>query len=209
MKTIGRSALVGSKLICVVLVILSAFWAGLAFWFQLPFEMIGRIVGVIVWVIFVALLLFAMRAREYRLPAFLLYGTLLAGTVLWWTQLIPRLDRDWDPDVALTVTGFVNEEVVTLDNVRDFDWRATDDFIPRWERRSYDLSSLTTVDVILSTWGIDAIAHTLVSFGFADGEHVVFSVEIRREKGESFSEIGGFFKQYELAFIAATERDIG
>jgi hypothetical protein len=48
----------------------------------------------------------------------------------------------------------------------------------------------------------------LVSFGFEDGSHVVFSVEIRREKHESFSEIGGFFKEFELSIIAADERDV-
>jgi len=53
-----------------------------------------------------------------------------------------------------------------------------------------------------------AIAHVLVSFGFNDGQHVVFSVEIRREKQESFSEIGGFFKEFELSVIAADERDV-
>jgi hypothetical protein len=53
-----------------------------------------------------------------------------------------------------------------------------------------------------------AIAHTLVSFGFTDGRHVVFSVEIRRERDEAFSTLGGFFKQFELAIVAAEERDI-
>jgi len=53
-----------------------------------------------------------------------------------------------------------------------------------------------------------AIAHILVSFGFSDGSHVAFSVEIRREKRESFSEVGGFFKEFELSVIAADERDV-
>ena len=48
----------------------------------------------------------------------------------------------------------------------------------------------------------------LVSFGFDDGQHVVFSVEIRRQKNQNFSEIGGFFKEFELSVIAADERDV-
>jgi hypothetical protein len=62
--------------------------------------------------------------------------------------------------------------------------------------------------MIMSYWTGPAIAHMLISFGFDDGEHVVFSVEIRREKIESFSEIGGFFKEFELSVIAADERDV-
>jgi Domain of unknown function (DUF4105) len=35
-----------------------------------------------------------------------------------------------------------------------------------------------------------------------------FSIETRKERGEAYSSIAGFFKQYELAIIAADERDI-
>src|SRR5690606_25198874 len=45
-------------------------------------------------------------------------------------------------------------------------------------------------------------------FGFDDGRFLAFSVEIRRERDEEFSEWAGFFKQYELSIIAADERDI-
>ena len=82
------------------------------------------------------------------------------------------------------------------------------EFTPHWETRSYDLSKVETVDLFLSYWSGPAIAHTLVSFGFEGGDHVVFSAEIRKEKGESFSSIGGFFKEFDLALIAADERDI-
>lgn len=54
---------------------------------------------------------------------------------------------------------------------------------------------------------MDAIAHVLVSFGFTDGQFVTFSVEIRKKKGQQFSEVAGFFKQYELSILATDERD--
>jgi hypothetical protein len=47
-----------------------------------------------------------------------------------------------------------------------------------------------------------------VSFGFADGQHLAFSIEIRGEKSESCSPLAGFFRAYELSFIAADERDV-
>ncbi|WP_155516103.1 DUF4105 domain-containing protein, partial [Acinetobacter pittii] len=37
---------------------------------------------------------------------------------------------------------------------------------------------------------------------------LVFSIEIRKEKTEEFSAIGGFFRKYELSLIASDEKDI-
>lgn len=128
--------------------------------------------------------------------------------LVWWFSLTARDDRDWAPDVAHGVTGQVDGDIVTLQNVRNFDWKTETEAEARWETRSYDLSKLTGIDLITSVWSSPAIAHTLISFGFEDGEHIVFSGEIRREKGEAFSAIGGFFKKYELVMIAADEHDI-
>jgi hypothetical protein len=60
----------------------------------------------------------------------------------------------------------------------------------------------------MSYWAGESIAHAMASFGFADGQHLVFSIEIRKEKTESYSALAGFFRAYELSFIAADERDV-
>ena len=70
------------------------------------------------------------------------------------------------------------------------------------------LSAITDVDLIMSYWMGEAIAHTIVSFGFADGQRLAFSIETRKERQEQYSSVAGFFKQYELAIIAADERDV-
>lgn len=126
----------------------------------------------------------------------------------WWL-LQPRQDRVWADDVAerLHVESFDGRHVV-LDNVRDFTWRTEQDHDARWVRRSYDLQSLASADLVLSYWMGPAIAHTLVSFGFDDGRHLVFSLEIRKERGESFSALGGFFRKFEMTLVAAEETDI-
>src|SRR3546814_19402796 len=85
-----------------------------------------------------------------------------------------------------TVAG----SVVTLDNVRNFEWRSTTDYTPRWETRSYDLDALCSVDMLLSYWMGPLIAHTLVSFGFRDGRHLAFSIEIRQERARKSVVVG-------------------
>ena len=47
----------------------------------------------------------------------------------------------------------------------------------------------------------------MLSFGFA-GDHVAFSIETRKEKGEAYSSIAGFFKRYELIYVVGDERDL-
>jgi hypothetical protein len=93
-------------------------------------------------------------------------------------------------------------------NVRNFAWRSDTDFDQRWEQRTYNLSRLTNVDLIMSYWMGEAIAHTIVSFGFDDGARLAFSIETRKEIGEGYSSFAGFFKQFELAVVAGDERDV-
>jgi hypothetical protein len=128
--------------------------------------------------------------------------------LLWWQRIPPRNDRIWADDVARITHGEVEGQKVTLHNVRNFAWRTRTEYEQRWESRSYDLERLISTDMILSFWSGPAIAHMLISFGFEGGEQVAFSVEIRRELKENFSEIGGFFKQFELSIIACDERDV-
>jgi len=52
------------------------------------------------------------------------------------------------------------------------------------------------------------IAHILVSFAFADGGHLAVSIEARNERGEGYSSVKGFFRQYELYYVVADERDV-
>jgi hypothetical protein len=126
----------------------------------------------------------------------------------WWGTILPSQNRLWADDVSRQLHAHVDGNIVTMDNVRNFEWRSDTDYTQRWETRSYDLDRLRSVDVALSYWSGPAIAHTLVSFGFDDGQFVTFSIEIRKERGESFSSVGGFFKQFETSLVAADEHDI-
>lgn len=141
------------------------------------------------------------------------FGLIIVATgafSLWWMTILPSNERDWQPDVSQLLTAEVNPDDpsrVVLRNVRNFDWQTPTEATQRWETREYDLDTLESFDFILTWWGGPAIAHTIVSFGFSDGEHIVFSLGIRPEQGEAFSSVAGFFKSYELILTGADERD--
>ena len=117
-------------------------------------------------------------------------------------------DRDWQPEVAITPYAEINDDIVTIHGVRNFDYRTETDFTPRWEDRTYDLRKLDSADIIAVYWAGKAVAHIMVSFGFQDQDYLAVSIETRKEKGESYSTLAGFFRQYELYYVVADERDV-
>jgi hypothetical protein len=196
-----------ATLLATLIVGSSAIWGACALWFQVQGGQALKTLSVLLWAGFSLTLMIAL--WQGRTAAGLVTFTAAFGALLiWWQRIAPSNDRIWADDVAQMTTGTVDGNRVTLRNVRNFDWRSNTDYTQRWETRHYDLDRLNSVDMIMSYWTGPAIAHMLISFGFDDGEHVVFSVEIRRERIESFSEIGGFFKEFELSVIAADERDV-
>lgn len=152
-----------------------------------------------------AAVLFIRPRCRYGLAAFALLFLLVLG---WFFSLKPSNDRDWAPELARVPRARIDGDRVTLLNVRNFDYRTETDFTPRWEERVYDLSKVRTVDLMLVYWGSPDIAHAMVSFGFEDGQYLAVSIETRKERTESYSTIEGFFRQYELIYIFADERDV-
>jgi hypothetical protein len=135
--------------------------------------------------------------------------TLACSLVLaWWLTQKPRNDRPWQPDVAQLAWAEINGDDITLHNVRNCDYRSPTQFTPHWETRKLRLSQLTGVDMFINYWGSPWMAHPIVSFQFADAPPICFSIETRKEVGEKYSAIGGLYRQYELTYIAADERDV-
>lgn len=190
----------GSLLIALPLLV----WTGGALYFHLPKA---------VWLLSILIPLAAFGLAVWmtfkgRRAAWLFVAGLFVVIVAGWHMVRPQQDRAWVPELSRNITGTVDGSVVHLSNVRDFRWQTYDDAEPSFIEKTVDLDQLESVDFISTVWDSPHIAHTMVGFGFSDGQRVVFSAEIRREKGEKFSEIGGFFKQFELVLIGATEEDI-
>ncbi|MCD9087831.1 DUF4105 domain-containing protein [Stenotrophomonas sp. SY1] len=183
-------------------------WGGLALWFQFPGNVVARVAVILVWCIPGVWALRASFGPKRRWHSLAVFAAVFALMLVWWATITPRQDRVWADDVAQPLRARIEGNRLLIDNVRDFRWRTEKDYDIAWERREYDLSQVQSVDMILSYWMGPAIAHTLVSFGFADGRQLVFSLEIRKEQHESFSALGGFFRKFEVVLVASDERDI-
>lgn len=189
-------------------IVLAGVWGGLFLAYLPHTGTLVRHASALLWLAMGGAALWGLRhPREYRVLPWI-FAVACAGLVFGWSQLLPEQNRDWADDVAQPLQPQVDGHLVTLHNVRNFAWRSDSDYTPRWETRQYDLDRLVSADLALSYWMGPAIAHTLVSFGFDDGRRVVFSLEIRKERGEAFSALAGFFRNFEQVMVAADERDI-
>jgi hypothetical protein len=131
-----------------------------------------------------------------------------ALVLAWWLTLKPSNDRAWQPDVAQTAWAEIDGDRVTIHNVRNCDYRTEGDYTPHWETRTFDLSQIRGMDIFLTYWGSPWIAHPIVSFQFGDNDYIAMSIETRKEVGEQYSAIRGFFRYYELIYTVSDERDV-
>jgi Domain of unknown function (DUF4105) len=144
------------------------------------------------------------RGVRFALPVF---AVALLAIGLWWSGLQPSNERDWQPEVARLAYATISGDLVTVHNIRNFDYRTETDFTPAYYVRTYDLNKLDSADLVAVYWMGPAIAHLFLSFGFGD-DHLAVSIEARKEKGEGYSSAKGFFRQYELYYVVADERDV-
>ena len=193
-------------LVSVLIIVPVSAWGTLALWFRLPAPEGARALAA---GLFAALGLATIAALFLRrsLVGLTLFALVFGALLFWWSTIRPPLDGDWAPDVARQTTGAIDGDILTLSDLRDFDWRTDHDFTERWVKRSYDLSKLKTLDLFLAYWAGPEMAHVIMSFGFEDGDHIAWSVEVRREKTSEFSPIADAFKSHTLVYLATTEVD--
>lgn len=132
------------------------------------------------------------------------FGLVLA----WWLTLQPSNDRDWQPDVAVLSHADIDGNRVTVYNIRNCEYRTETDFDVRHYDRTFDLDRLRSADLYMVYWGSPSMAHTILSFGFEGGDYLCFSIETRKERGEGYSAVKGLFRQFEVIYVAADERDV-
>jgi len=180
-------------------------WSAAALWFDGPSArwLAGLLAATLVLGCAAPLILL----KPFRRAVFAVLGAFLI-VLVWWLSIAPRNDRDWSPDVAQLPSALIAGDKVTLRNIRNFAYRSETDFTERWETRTYNISQVVGFDMFFSYWGPTLIAHTIASWEFADGRHLAVSIETRKEKGETYSALRGFFRQFELYYVVADERDV-
>jgi hypothetical protein len=121
----------------------------------------------------------------------------------------PSNYRNWSPDQAKLPFAEIKGDLAHVHNIRNSVYQSNDDYLVRHEDRQYDLGELESVDFIVVPFQTTpSLGHTMLSFGFANGEQLAVSVEIRKEQGEAYSPLKGVLRQYELMYVVADERDL-
>jgi hypothetical protein len=201
LRILGR--VLGWPLLALAMLLAAAWVAGAVF-FDGPFGDWNALLAAGLVAALAAVLVF-VRGGSFKVLAFF---AVVAAIVGWWFTLEPGNHRHWQPDVAQTPWAESDGEVITLHNLRRCEYRTSSDYTPRWETRTVRLSQLTGLDFFVTYWGSPHTAHPIASFQFADGPPVCFSIETRKEMGEGYSALAGFFRQYELVYVMADERDV-
>ncbi len=195
------------------LLLMGIAWAALALWIDGPSTGLGTgpstrwLAALLALGFAVATMALLVWIRPFHRAALGVVAAFLI-VLLWWLFIPPRIDRDWTPDVAKLPRATIVGSHITIENVRNFEYRSETDFTERWETRTYDLDKVRRFDMFLSFWGPTVIAHTIASWEFDDAPPLAISIETRKEKGESYDALKGFFRQYELYYVVADERDV-
>ena len=202
-----RVAWISLAIILSLAVAMLSAWAALAMWYRLPVAEARKGVACGLFILFGLATVIALFSR-FRIRAFVLFVAVFGAVLVWWSTIKPSDHADWAPDVARQVTGTRDGNLLTLTNVRDFEWRSDTDFTERWTTRTYDLAGFERLDLFMSYWAGPKMAHVIMSFGFEGGDYLAWSIEVRRRKGGEFSPLADLFKSNPLVIIAADERDV-
>ena len=132
----------------------------------------------------------------------------------------PSNDRNWADDQTRVAKVEIADGVVTISNFRNFHYRSETDFDPIFETKTFRLEDLDSVSLIVQKFTpSEGLAHVMLSFGIrreflseetSESEQSYFSlsIEVRREKGESYGPIKGVYRNYEVTHVIGDERDL-
>lgn len=120
----------------------------------------------------------------------------------------PRADRDWMPDYDRVATTETSGGEVTIRNVRDWTYSIEGPTSHAWRDVTVDPKTLTRAWFAIEPFSdYSWLAHTFLSFEFDDGETLTFSIEAKKEVGESYALWPALTNEFELIYLWSTERD--
>ena len=183
---------------------LMTLWSTLALFFDLPFAH-ARILAACIYLLLTFAILYFARRRWQRFLGCLLCFVLVLS---WWLTLNPSNNQPWQTDVSKLASIDIASNHAIIHNFRQCDYRAELDYTCTWSTLDIDMSQIQGVDLFMNYWGSPWIAHTIVSFNLGHGQHVAFSIETRKQVGQTYSALRGFFRQYTLISVVSDERDL-
>lgn len=203
----GRIARVIAWVVAGLVIAVGAGWGALVLFYLAPGSSAVR--ETLAWA-FLALglvMLGALVAPRARRAAAIAFALAFAVVLVVWGNATPSNSRDWQPEVAVLPYAVIDGDRVTVHNIRSFDYRTETDFTPAYYDKTFDLRRLDRVDLVAVYWMGPAIAHLFVTFGFG-ADHLAISVEARKDRTRPYATVPGFFRQYELVYVVADERDV-
>jgi len=197
---------VARAVICWTLYTLAILWIAGAVYVDGPLGMhTGNAWLALGWLAIAMACLLLIRAPGRRFAVWLV---LCLVVLVPWLGKQPSHDRPWQPEWAELGWVELREGALVFHNFRNFDYTVDGDVTERWETREVRLGNLQGLDYFHTPFADDLLAHPILSFDFGPDGHIALSVETRREVGEDYSEIGGFYKMFELQYIWGDERDL-
>lgn len=149
-----------------------------------------------------------MKKRVLQFVLILILGPIISYTILV-LFVRPSNDRNWAKDQAVLPSAIIKDNLVSIKNIRNLSYTSTSTYLVNYYDKTFDLNKLKKVWYVVEPFsGYVGAAHTFLSFEFEGDQFVAISVEIRKEKGESFSAFKGLMRQYELMYVIADERDV-
>lgn len=167
--------------------------------------------------------------KSFRVLAKILLALICFVTVIYIILGIltsPSNNRDWSIDQSLlpyVEVSATSSNLIHIKNIRNYSYKSTSEYTPAYYDKTFDISKIKKVYYIVEPFtGFKGSAHTFLSFEFepvasttassknsiaTSNDFLTVSVEIRKEKGESFSALKGLFNQYEIMYVLADERD--
>jgi hypothetical protein len=159
-------------------------------------------------ILYAAILVVILARYKLHIRAVLLCFGCFCLVLGWWLNLKPTNIGAWQADVDRPAWVVLDGDRMIIHNLRNCDYRTETDYSNCWSDRTVNLSDLRGADLFFTTWGVPWIGHPILSFDFGDNQHVAFSIEARYKGDQAYSAILGFFRQYELIFVVADERDV-
>jgi hypothetical protein len=182
----------------------SALWCTLALYYSnLPALLRPGVAAVFVAASIAAL--FFLKPRSRGIGAFLALVTIV---LVYWLMIPPSNARQWRKDVSVLPWAEVEGSKATIHNIRNSEYRTPTDFDLHHDDRTYDLDQIRSIDFFMSFWAPIPFCHTMLTFGFEDGDFLCVSIETRPEEHEVFDPLAACFKQFELVYVAGDERDL-